>query len=151
MDRMALLLVLALAPSYAFAQSSGLVTVPSKYSVAETTERFESAVKGSAGGFRVLAKVDFQELAASQGGKVRAEQLVIFGRGGVLPALLSQSPVSAIDLPLKALVWEDEGGKVWLAYNTGEYLAHRHGITGKDDVLKRLTDVTAAFAKAAVE
>ena len=146
-----LVLALALAPFYAVAQSPGLVSIPSKYSVVETIERFESAVEASAGGFRVLAKVDFQELAASQGGKVRAEQLVVFGRGGVLQALLLQTPVSAIDLPLKVLVWEDEGGKVWLTYNTGEYLAQRHGIKGKDDVLKRLTDITATFAKAAVE
>ena len=151
MKKTMLFAALLLGSLAAIAQNTGLVTVPSKYPVAETTDRFEAAVKAAPGGFKIFSRVDFQDLAASQGGKVRAEQLVIFGRGGVLQALLPQVPVSAIDLPRKALAWEDERGKVWLTYNTGEYLAQRHGIQGHDDVLKRLTDVTAAFARTATE
>jgi uncharacterized protein (DUF302 family) len=133
------------------AQDAGLVTIPSRHSVAETADRFEAAVKAGAGGFRVFLRMDFQELAASQNGKVGPAQLIVFGRGGVLPALLPQAPVAAIDLPLKVLAWQDQDGNTWLTYNTGEYLAQRHDVKGKEDVLKRLTDITAAFAKSAAE
>ena len=137
-------------PFGALAQDGGLVTMPSKYSVAETMDRVEAAVK-STNGFQIFSRVDFQSLAATQDGKIRASQLLIFGRGTVLQPLLPQYPVTAIDLPLKILVWEDESGKSMISYNTGEYLAQRHGIKGKDDVLRRLTDATAKFAKSASE
>lgn len=145
------IVVLAVVWSFgASAQDGGLATMPSKHSVAETIDRVEAAVK-AANGFQIFARVDFQSLAAAQGGKIRASQLLIFGRGTVLEPLLPQNPVSAIDLPLKILAWEDENGKTMLSYNTGEYLAQRHGIKGKDEVLKRLTDATAKFAKSASE
>ena len=128
---------------------NGLVTVSSKYSVPETIDRFEAAAKAEK--FQIFARVDFQPLAAANGGNVRPNQLLIFGRGGVLPPLLPSTPVVAIDLPLKALAWEDANGKVWLTYNTGEYLKDRHAINGKDELLKRLTEVTQSLAKRAAE
>jgi uncharacterized protein (DUF302 family) len=90
-------------------------------------------------------------LAAANGGSVRPNQLLVFGRGGVLPSLLPSVPVVAIDLPLKALAWEDPSGKVWLTFNTGEYLRDRHSISGKDDVLKRLTEATQSLAQKAAQ
>jgi uncharacterized protein (DUF302 family) len=77
--------------------------------------------------------------------------LSIFGGGRALQPLLPANPKAAIDLPLKVLAWEDENGKVWVTYNTGEYLKDRHAIKGKDDFIKRLTDVTESFVKKAVE
>lgn len=150
MKKLALVLAAVLLSFGAFAQDPGLTTLPSKYPVAETMDRVEAAVK-AANGFQVFARVDFQPLAAAQGGTIRPSQLLIFGRGTVLQPLLPQHPLTAIDLPLKILAWEDESGKVMLSYNTGEYLAQRHGIKGKDDVLKRITDATATFAKKAAE
>jgi uncharacterized protein (DUF302 family) len=132
----------------AFADN-GLVTVSSKYSVAETIDRFEAAAKAEK--FQIFTRVDFQPLAAANGGNVRPTQLLIFGRGGLVPPLLPSTPVVAIDLPLKALAWEDANGKVWLTYNSGEYLKVRHAISGKDDLLKRLTENTQSLAKKAVE
>jgi uncharacterized protein (DUF302 family) len=130
--------------------ADGLVTRPSKYSVAETIDRFESTVR-STGDFQIFARVDFQAFAATQGGKVRPSQLSIFGGGRALQPLLPDTPKAAIDLPLKVLAWEDDHGKVWVTYNTGEYLKERHPIKGNEDVLKRMTDVTAALVKRAVE
>lgn len=127
----------------------GLVTLASKYPVAETIDRFEAAAKAEK--FQIFTRVDFQPLAAANGGNVRPNQLLIFGRGGVLPPLLPSTPVVAIDLPLKALAWEDANGKVWLSYNSGEYLKVRHAISGRDDLLKRLTEVTHALARKATE
>lgn len=144
----ALALSLALA-GQAVAQE-GLVTKPSRYSVAETIDRFESAVK-QAGGFQILARIDYQALAATQGGKIRPSQMLLFGRGGALPPLLPTKPLVAIDLPLKALAWEDESGKVSLAYITGDFLKARHAIEGKDDLIKRLNDLTNSLANKALE
>lgn len=61
------------------------------------------------------------------------------------------TPPVGLDLPLKALVWEDAQGKVWLTYNTGEYLMQRHGVVGKEDLAKRLSEFTATLAKSATE
>lgn len=134
----------------AVAQAPGTITRTSKYPVAESMDRIEAAVK-AANGFQVFSRIDFQALAATQGGKVRPAQLLLFGRGTILQPLLPQHPLTAIDLPLKVLVWEAEDGKVMLTYNTGEYLAQRHGVTGKDDLFKRVTDATASFVKNAAE
>lgn len=139
---------LCAATTSAFADN-GLVTVSSRYSVAETIDRFEAAAKADK--FQIFTRVDFQPLAAANGGNVRPNQLLIFGRGGVLPTLLSSTPVVAIDLPLKALAWEDANGKVWLTYNSAEYLKNRHAISGRDDLLKRLAEVTQSLATKAVE
>jgi uncharacterized protein (DUF302 family) len=95
--------------------------------------------------------MNFQELTAMRGDKIRPSQLLIFGRGGLLQPLLPEFLTSAIDLPLKVLIWEDDVGKIWIAYNTGELLRERHNIRGKDEFLKRMTEVTASFAKKATE
>jgi uncharacterized protein (DUF302 family) len=64
---------------------------------------------------------------------------------------LRRPPTLAIDLPLKALVWEDESGKVWVSHNSAEFLKDRHSAQAVDKLLKRLTDRTASFVKHAIE
>jgi uncharacterized protein (DUF302 family) len=132
------------------AAQSGLVTLPSKHSVAETIDRLEAAVK-SEPGFVILGRIDYHALAAAQSAKVRPTQLLLFGRGTAVQALLSAAPTLAIDLPLKALMWEDESGKVWVSHNTAEFLKDRHSAQGVDRFLKQLTDRTASFVKKAIE
>ena len=131
--------------------NDGMVTVPSKYSVAETIDRLDATIRAAQPPVSVFARVDLQAAAASQGGKVRPSQILMFGRGGVPAALLPQYPRLAMDLPLKALAWEDEQGKVWLTYNTGEFLGQRHGVAGREDLFKRVTDFTADLARKATE
>jgi uncharacterized protein (DUF302 family) len=138
-----------LSPAFS-AAADGLVTRASKYSVAETIDRFESTVR-SGGDFQIFARIDFQAFAATQGGKIRPSQLSIFGGGRALQPLLPANPKAAIDLPLKVLAWEDDSGKVWVTYNTGEYLKDRHPIKGNEDVLKRMTDVTESLVKRSIE
>jgi uncharacterized protein (DUF302 family) len=91
--------VFLLAVSITASADNGLLTVPSKYSVAGTIDRFEAAAKAEK--FQIFTRVDFQPLAAANGGNVRPNQLLIFGRGGVLPPLLPSTPMVAIDLPFK--------------------------------------------------
>jgi uncharacterized protein (DUF302 family) len=144
-------LVVAAACASQVLGDSNLVKIPSRYSVIETMDRLEAAVKASSNDFQIFSRVNFQELAATRGDKIRPGQLLIFGRGGLLQPLLPEFPTSAIDLPLKVLVWEDDVGKIWVAYNTGELLRERHNIKGRDEFLKRMTEVTASFAKKASE
>jgi uncharacterized protein (DUF302 family) len=82
---------------------------------------------------------------------MRPSQLLLFGRGRAVQTLLSAAPTLGIDLPLKALVWEDENGKVWVSYNTADFLKERHSAHGVEKLLKQLTDRTASFVNKAVE
>ncbi len=103
-----------------------LKTVPSRHGVAETIDRIEAAVKAQ--GMTVFARVDHAGEAARVGLTMPPTQVLIFGnpRGGT-PIMVAR-PTSAIDLPLKALAWEDADGKVWLTYNTVDLLVERHGV-----------------------
>jgi uncharacterized protein (DUF302 family) len=103
-----------------------LKTLPSRYSVAETLDRVEASVK--AGGMSVFARVDHAGEATRVGLTMRPTELLIFGnpRGGT-PIMVAR-PTAAIDLPLKALAWQDESGQVWLTYNTAGLLVERHGV-----------------------
>jgi uncharacterized protein (DUF302 family) len=142
--------VLALGAIAAGAADNGVVTLPSKYSVAETIERLESAAKAE--NFQILGRVDFQPLAVAAKGEIRPTQLLFFGRGGILPPLIPVAPTAALDLPLKALAWQDAAGKVWLTFNTGEFLQARHDVKGVDpELFKRLTAATTSLARKATE
>jgi uncharacterized protein (DUF302 family) len=82
---------------------------------------------------------------------MRPAQLLVFGnpKGGT--PLMTAAPTVAIDLPLKALAWEDPGGKVWLSYNSPEYLKRRHGIEGKDEALRALAGALDAMTEKSLE
>ncbi len=142
-------LVLALAAALPARADDGLVTKASRHSVADTMDRLEALAKQEK--YNVFARVDFQALAAANGGQVKPSQILLFGRGGALPPLLPVAPKVAVDMPLKVLAWEDEQGKVWVTYNTGEYLKQRHAIAGRDDLLKRLTGAIDSLATRAAE
>ena len=150
MKSMIVALALNLAIAACAVAQSGLVTLPSKYSAAETSDRLEVAVK-SEPGFLIFGRVDYHAIAAAQGAKVRPSQLLLFGRGRAVQPLLSAAPTLGIDLPLKALVWEDENGKVWVSYNTADFLKDRHSAQGVEKLLRQLTDRTASFVKKAIE
>lgn len=106
-------------------KANGLVHTPSAYSVAETLERVESLLDSK--GLTVFARVDHSGEAAKVGIEMRPTQLLIFGSPKAGTPVMLATPTTAIDLPLKALVWEDEQGKVWITHNTPEYLQARHG------------------------
>jgi uncharacterized protein (DUF302 family) len=105
---------------------NGMVHLSSPYSFAETLDRLEAALR--ARGIAEFARIDHSGEAAKVGLKMHPTQLVIFGSPKAGTPLMVATPTLAIDLPLKALVWEDAGGKVWVSYNTAEYLQKRHAI-----------------------
>lgn len=105
---------------------NGMVHLSSPHSVPETLKRLDSVLQSR--GVAVFARIDHSGEAEKVGMKMHPTQLIIFGspKGGT-PAMVA-SPTLAIDLPLKALVWQDAGGKVWVSYNSAEYLKQRHNI-----------------------
>jgi len=105
---------------------SGVVRIASSHSVAETIDRLERLLKER--GVIVFARIDFSADAARAGLAMRAEQMLVFGNPKAGTPLMQAAPASGIDLPLKALAWEDADGKTWLAYNAPEYVVRRHGL-----------------------
>ncbi|MGB2627728.1 MAG: DUF302 domain-containing protein [Candidatus Acidiferrum sp.] len=105
---------------------NGLVHLSSPYSVAETSTRLQSMLQTK--GIQIFCRIDHSGEAEKVGFRMRPTQLLIFGnpRGGT-PLMLA-APTVAIDLPLKALVWEDAAGKVWITYNSPAYFEKRHDI-----------------------
>jgi uncharacterized protein (DUF302 family) len=127
-------------------QGNGLVRVASPHSVEETVKRLESVLAER--GVRVFTVIDHSGEAEKVGMKMRPTKVVIFGnpKGGT--PLMVAAPSLAIDLPLKALVAEDGDGKVWVSYNSPEYLQQRHGVP--EELIKNIA-VAGALAAKAVE
>jgi uncharacterized protein (DUF302 family) len=123
----------------------GLVSVPSKYSAAETLDRLEAAVRSQ--GLTVFARINFSGDAEKAGLKMHPAQLLIFGNPRAGTPLMIASPTIAIDFPLKALAWEDAHGAVWLTYNAPEYLKERHGFP--EPLLKNISGIGELVKKAA--
>ncbi|HEV7666434.1 MAG TPA: DUF302 domain-containing protein [Chloroflexota bacterium] len=104
----------------------GLVTVPSSHTVAATVDRLEAAIIGK--GMTVFARIDHAKAAAEAGLTLRPTELLVFGSPVAGTPLMQQRQMVGIDLPLKALAWEDRDGRVWLTYNDVAWIARRHGI-----------------------
>jgi uncharacterized protein (DUF302 family) len=129
---LALSLAICMGPATAHAAEDGLITKPSKYSVEETVARFEAAVRQrEAAGFTVFTEIDHAAAARKFGLDMRPRTLILYGNPKVGTPAVVKAPLLAIDLPPKALVWEDDQGKVWLSYNSADYLFttiyKRHG------------------------
>ncbi|MER8614134.1 MULTISPECIES: DUF302 domain-containing protein [unclassified Mesorhizobium] len=105
---------------------NGLITVQSSFGVAETIDRLVETVERA--GLLVFARIDHAAGARNVETSLRPTQLLIFGnpKGGT--PLMQDRQLAGIDLPVKALAWEDEQGTVWLSYNDAHWLAERHGL-----------------------
>ena len=122
---------------------NGMVHLGSPYSFSETIKRLESLLQAQ--GLTIFCRIDHSGAAEKAGLKMPTTQVIIFGspKGGT--PLMIASPTVAIDLPLKALIREDGGGKVWLSYNTAEYLKQRHNIP--DELLKNIAGIGPLLQK----
>jgi len=121
-----------------------MIHIRSHYSVPETLKRLESLLL--ANNVSVFARVDHSGEAEKVGLKMRPTHLLIFGSPKVGTPVMVASPTVAIDLPLKALAWEDADGKVWLSYNSPDYLEQRHDIPV--DLVKNIAGPGALLEKA---
>jgi uncharacterized protein (DUF302 family) len=131
---------------------NGLTTLPSAHGAKTTMDRLEAEVKSK--GMTVFARIDHAAGAKEAGLSLRPTELLIFGNAKGGTPLMQALQTTGIDLPLKALVWEDPGGKVWLSYNEPAWIVQRHaGLSGDaasvTEVTGRLAGALAALAKAA--
>lgn len=122
---------------------NGMVHLSSRYSVAETIQRLESLIQAQ--GLNEFCHIDHSGEAEKAGLKMHPTQVIIFGSPKNGTPLMIASPTVAIDLPLKALIWEDGGGKVWVSYNSPEYLMHRHNFP--DELLKNIAGIGPLLQK----
>jgi uncharacterized protein (DUF302 family) len=126
------------------ATNKGIIDKPSNHSVEQTVDRLKSILQSK--GVTVFALIDHSGEAEKVGMKMRPTKLLIFGNPKAGTPLMLAAPSSAIDLPLKILVWEDAQGKVWLSYNSPEYLQTRHGLP--QDLLQNIAVVETLATKA---
>jgi len=127
-------------------QDQGLETLASPWSVAETIDRLEAAVR--AHGATVFARIDHAAAAAEVGLTMRPTQVLVFGNPRIGTPVMQAAPTVAIDLPFKALAHEDEHGAVWLSYNRIDYLARRHGISPEvADALSGIAETITALVE----
>jgi uncharacterized protein (DUF302 family) len=106
--------------------ADGLTTISSSYGPKETMDRLEAEIKAK--GMTVFARIDHAAGAAQAGLSLRPTEVLIFGNAKAGTPLMQSNQTIGIELPLKALVWQDANGKVWLSYNEPSWLAQRHGL-----------------------
>jgi uncharacterized protein (DUF302 family) len=124
---------------------NGIVTIAAAQSVAITADKLEALIRER--GLMLFARIDFAGDAARAGLTMPASQLIVFGNPKAGTPLMQAVPTSALDLPLKILVWEDADGRAWLSYNATDYLQSRHGLAA--DLMKPVSGVTALAEAAA--
>jgi uncharacterized protein (DUF302 family) len=129
----------------------GLITIASKHSVAGTINRLVSIV--SANGLTVFARIDHAKGARDAGLELRPTELLIFGHAKGGTPLMKDKQIAGLDLPLRALAWEDEHGAVWLSYHPGSWIASVHGLSPRSVTAVEAIDhgLTALCTKAAGE
>jgi uncharacterized protein (DUF302 family) len=147
LTRLVLLVMPMVVATTAVAADVGLISKPSRYSVNETIARFEAAVKSKAGaGLKVFTQIDHAAAAKDTGLEMRPRTVIVFGNPRQGTPAMVKTPLLAIDLPMKVLVWEDDQARVWLSYNSANYLHHtinpRHGLpqTAPPEALVKLLD-----------
>lgn len=142
-----LLLPLLLSIASLASAADGLIAIKSPYSAAVTMNRLEDIVKQR--GLTVFARIDHAAGAAKIGKTLRPTEVLIFGNPQGGTPLMECAQSAGIDLPLKALVWEDASAQVWVGYNDPAYLAQRHG-AAQCPAVENLTKALSSLAGAAV-
>ena len=110
----------------ALSRGKGIIDTPSNHSVDQTVEKLKRILEAK--GVTLFALVDHSGEAVKAGMKMLPTKLLIFGSPKAGTPIMLAAPSIAIDLPLKILIWEDNHGKVWVSYNSPEYLQERHGV-----------------------
>jgi uncharacterized protein (DUF302 family) len=123
--------------------ANDMIHLSSPYSVPETLQRLEALLTSK--GLTIFCRIDHSGEAEKAGLKMNPTKLIIFGSPKSGTPLMLAAPTLAIDLPLKALVWQDSAGKVWLSYNSPEYLQARHNLPA--DLIKNIAGAGPLLAQ----
>ena len=128
--------------------TQGLTTIQSSFGPKDTMNRLEAAVQAK--GMTVFARIDHAAGATAAGLSLRPTEVLIFGNAKGGTPLMNSVQTIGLDLPLKALVWQDASGDTWLSYNDPAWLAKRHGVGAEaEPAVNNLTAALSAFAEAA--
>jgi len=127
------------------AKGGGIVDIPSNHSVDQTVEKLRAILEAK--GVSLFALVDHSGEAEKVGMKMRPTKLLIFGSPSAGTPLMLAAPSLALDLPLKVLIREDDNGRVWVSYNSPDYLKERHGLP--QELLHNIAIVETLAATAA--
>lgn len=141
---LAALLVVLSVPA---AAADGIATLRSEHSVKVTLDRLASALEGK--GIRVMARIDHAAGAKAAGLDLRPTELLVFGNPKLGTPLMQANRQIGLGLPMKVLAWEDEQGQVHLAYTKPAALAAQYGVSGKDEILAKMSKALENFTKAA--
>ena len=133
--------------AFAVQAQEGLINVRSADNVRETTDRLEAILKNK--GMTVMNRIQHSVAASKVGIELRDTELLVFGNPKVGSPLMQCQQTVAIDLPQKALVWEDAEGAVWISYNDPAYLRTRHNINGCQAVLEKVSKALSGMINAA--
>ena len=128
---------------------SNIVNKKSHYDVPTTVQRFEAALAEK--GIKLTALVNHTDAGKMVGMPIRETQLLIFGNPKLGSALMQSEQLIGLDLPLKALVWEDNRGDTWVSYYPPKVLAQRYGIKDQDTVVKKMTAVLSELTAKATQ
>jgi len=129
------------------AAGDGMINVASSFTVSESAERMVKILNKK--GMTIFNHIKHSQSAGRVGVKLRPTELIIFGNPKVGSPLMACQQSIAIDLPQKALIWEDEKGKVWISYNDPRYLAARHHLAGCEKIIKKIGKALAGITEAA--
>ena len=135
--------------SDSFRAIEGLTSIQSSFAPKATMDRLDAEIRAK--GLNVFARIDHAAGAAEVGLTLAPTELIIFGnaRGGT--PLMQSVQTIGIDLPLKALVWQDASGKTWLSYNEPRWIAQRHGVANAEQVVSRMNALLTAMARKAAD
>lgn len=147
MKRLILFALLTIAAAFSAQAENGIVDVQSAFGVEETADRVERILNEK--GMTVFARIRHSEAAGKVGIELRDTELVIFGNPKVGSPLMRCEQTVAIDLPQKALIWEDEDAITWISYNDPRYLVQRHGMAGCDEVIAKIATALGGIARSA--
>ncbi|HED17410.1 MAG TPA: DUF302 domain-containing protein [Gammaproteobacteria bacterium] len=147
MYKFIVILLISLSSSIVWADHGNLISKKSAHSVSVTINKLESVLKKK--GITIFAHIDHQKGSKSVGKKLRPTELLIFGNPKLGTPLMQSRQTVGIDLPMKALAWEDENGQVWLTYTKPAAMAERHHITDKEKIIKKMTGALNKFTNIA--
>jgi uncharacterized protein (DUF302 family) len=146
---LAMMLAVITLTSFCTFADDGIVRVKSMHNVSETINKLEMALINK--GMTIFKRISHSDGAAKVDLKLRPTELLIFGNPKVGTPLMQCEQTTALDLPQKALAYEDENGQVWLIYNDPEYIADRYNVENCAEVISKISKALANFARAATE
>ena len=147
--RFLILLLGSMLTSLALAHDvDGLVRKPSPHGVTETLDRLEQVLERK--GITVALRWPHGDRAGDVDIGLRDTEVMIFGNPKIGSHLMTSAQTAGIDLPMKALAWRDADGQVWLAYNDPRYIARRHGIDDREQVLTKMSNALDKLTDAAI-